>query len=150
MSAATVRLTRTADPLGPDDFVAHPSGRLLQVCRATVGMADATQRVALVLPADADAAAIMLDSLGAILAEESVGTIVALLRETGEGWATVEVSRQHETRSLSVAAAAAVMQASWGWDESRTIVVAVNGIPIAVEPRFTGESWTVGVATPAV
>jgi hypothetical protein len=41
-----------------------------------------------------------------------------------------------------VAQAAAVVQASWGWDESQVIRVTVDDEAIDVAPRHGAEGWS--------
>jgi hypothetical protein len=142
LATAAVHLERTTGPLELDDFVAHPSGRLLQVCRATVGTAEFMGQFAVVLATDADAASITLDSLVAMMTGETADTIAVLVRESAKGRATVEVERARESCAFPIAAAVAVMLASWAWDESPTIVVTVNATPVAIAPRFAGDGWT--------
>ena len=147
MSTTTVRLSRTGPP-GTHDFVAHPSGQL-QVCRATVATGDRIEHFTLFLPADTQAAPIAFDSLPAV-SEEVADSVDVLVRETGGGRAIVEVSQDHESRAVPVASAVAVMRASWGWDETPTIVVTVNDAPVAVAPRFTKDGCTaLVIASPA-
>jgi len=148
MSVFTVRLLRTV-PLGPEDFVTLPSGEVLQICRAAVDTADGVKSITLFLASDA--APLTLNSLVTVLAAEASGTIGALVRTEADGRATVELAREHGAHTPAVAAATAVMRASWAWDESPTIIVTVNGATIPVAPRFTDDGWTAtGIAPPAV
>lgn len=141
MNKATVQLS-DAGSHGRPEVVAHPSGQLLQICHATVRWADGNAGVALFLSAGTEAASLTPDSLATLMVGEPAGTIAVLVRDSSEGRATVELNSEDEPRALPVASAVAVMQASWGWDESPTIVVAVNGVSISVSPRFTGDRWT--------
>jgi hypothetical protein len=148
MSADIVRLG--AGPNSREGFAELPSGEHIQICRATVGEEDAAQHIVLFLPAPF-ADPLTLDSLTPALSREPAGTVGALLRASAEGRATVEVLGEHSSCARQVAAVAAVMRASWGWDESPTIVVTVNGTPLDVAPRCIGDRWTAaGIAPPAV
>ena len=147
MVFATVHLKTT--PLGPDDFVDQPSGRML-ACRATVASPDGLARITLFMATDGDRSPSTLDSLPPLMVAEPAGTIGALVRETAEGRATVEVNREDEPNSRSVAAAVAVMRASWGWDESPAIIVTVNSAALTIAPQFTSDGWTaVEIPSPA-
>jgi hypothetical protein len=92
---------------------------------------------------------VTLASLDAAIAAEPAGTIGVLVRDGGEGQIAVEVGRDQELRVFPIAAATAVMRASWGWEESRTVHVSVNAIRQAIAPRYTRDGWA-AIATDAV
>jgi hypothetical protein len=146
MKTVIVRLEHTG-PVAVDDFVKAPSGKLVQVCRATVASDSSTEPIAIFVPAHFDEPLGAIDTLAALTAAESAGTVGVLLRAYAEGRAMVEASPVHETRALVIAAAVAVMRVGWGWDESAAIVVGVNAVSITVEPRFEGTVWIVSMAT---
>ncbi len=71
-------------------------------------------------------------------AKEVIGFFVS----DREGWAHIETDGC-EVSLFGLAAAVAVIKASWGWDESPSIVVKVNDVEVRVLPRFDGNNWVV-------
>ena len=134
MRTATVKLAR------PGDVVAH-AGRDLLVCRALVREPDGDTAVALYMLANGLAGALTLEALAGLTAHEPLGTRVAFVRDDVDGPVTVEAEPAAAVGAFPVAAAAAVMRASWAWDESQELLVVVNGVQITIAPRFNGEVW---------
>ena len=64
---------------------------------------------------------------------------VALVFTESTGRVNVETSST--TSPVTFAAAAAVMRASWAWDEFEHIEVIVNGTDYRVAPPFDGDTW---------
>ncbi len=64
---------------------------------------------------------------------------VALVFTESTGRVNVETSST--TPPATFAAAAAVVRASWAWDESEHIEVMVNGSDYRVTPSFDGDTW---------
>jgi hypothetical protein len=143
---ATVDLF-SAGPPGAPELVEHHAGQHLLVCRATVQQAEMVDRIVLFMPSPGSE--VTLASLAAAIAAEPAGTIGVLVRDGGEGQIAVEIRRDQEPRAFPIAAATAVMRASWGWEESRTVHVSVNAIPQAIAPRDTRDGWA-AIATDAV
>lgn len=80
----------------------------------------------------------LIESLCLPKAEKAVGFVVA----DGEGWAHIKTEGR-ECNDFSLAAAAAVYKVSFGWDESRSIVIKVNDAELNLLPRFDGNHWVV-------
>jgi hypothetical protein len=139
---ARVRITSPASA-GRNDYVTHPAGQHLKVCRAVIVPPTPPQHVTVFMAVDGSPASIGIDSLEAVMEQEPSGTIGVLVGATAPGQATAVVKRADEGRASAVASAIAVMQASWGWDESRQIVVRVNATWVTVAPEYTGDEWTV-------
>ena len=149
MSTATVDLARMG-PLGADDFVACANGTRLQVCRATVQSAQGAQRITLILLPSDDNSSPMFASYREVAAEEPPGTIPALVTHGLEEQSTVTIDPVHEPYACPIAAAVAVMRASWGWDESPSMRINVNGRRIAVVPHYSGAAWQTTITADAV
>jgi hypothetical protein len=145
MNTATVQLKRTG-PLTTEDFVAFASGARLQVCRAIVQSAGISHRVTLLLLPSAEADAPGSGPPGQPAADEPTGTITALVAQTEQAQSTVTIDSAHEKFASSVAAAVAVMRASWGWEETPQMCIHVNGTRIVVEPRYSGTTWEATIA----
>jgi hypothetical protein len=58
-----------------------------------------------------------------------------------EGWGQVITGPDEKFDTFNLAAAIAVIKASCGWDESRPIVVMINGAEVRVWPRVDGRQW---------
>jgi hypothetical protein len=74
-----------------------------------------------------------------LMREESVVVVVG---EAGTARCRVAVAPTSTVEARGAAArAAAVVQASWAWDESPEIVVSVDEETIVVSPRYDAEGW---------
>ena len=69
------------------------------------------------------------------------GTISFII-DSREGWSQVITAPDEEFNLFNLATAIAVINASCGCDESRPIVVMINGAEVRVWPRFDGQHWT--------
>ena len=139
MTDATVQLAPTGRPRA-DEFIAYGSELHFQLCRGTVRTVDSEERVILYIPAGVDG---VLPAPGALAATktEALGEIPALVRESSEGRVSVQVEPEIESQIFAIAATAAVMRASWAWDESHEIMVVVNQTSVRVAVSFTGADW---------
>lgn len=142
MRTAIVRLDDQGRQLGPDDFFVHESGRSLQLSRATVEVADVTERVLLVNAAFPGDLPLATESLPALVEREGPGTLGAVVRDYVVGRVTADPLPEHASKAFEIAAAAAIMYAVGSWDESPTISVTVNDAAIPMAPRFDGGRWT--------
>jgi hypothetical protein len=69
---------------------------------------------------------------------------VACIRSDVPGATTLSCPEADDATRVTVAAAAATLKRSWGWDESPAILVRfASGQAITVNPIFTGGVWTV-------
>lgn len=115
-------------------------GNGMLVCRAAVGPGNVPR---LVLgsangewPRD-----VLWDALDRALLVDEPGAVGALLVDYGEGFAVLVGRPSLEHFAAQVAAAAAVMRVSWGWDESSSILVRIDDRPWRVWPRFKQGVW---------
>ena len=147
MTATTSRVELPIGVVSADEVVVLASGISVQACRATVQRDEQRARVTLLLvnPGEAplDAAA-----CAALAAREAPGTIVVGVEFAGTGSATVNVSGVPVTALPDVAAATGVCAASWGWDESATIQVEMNGVVWTVRPTYRAGAWYATVEDP--
>jgi hypothetical protein len=70
---------------------------------------------------------------------------VSCVRFEAVGEMVISSSPADAITLFDAAAAVATLRASWGWDESPTIVVRVSpaGNTFAVKPAFANDAWTV-------
>jgi hypothetical protein len=75
---------------------------------------------------------------------DAVGAaVVACLVDSRVGRCELEPSLVGSGEEAAVAAmAAAVVMASWGWDESSHIAVQIGSTTLSVEPAFASKIWT--------
>lgn len=81
-----------------------------------------------------------------LLRESNPDTPIVFAKCVGSGRASAEF--EGDVSPAEAAAATAVVQASWAWDESESIVVAVGLSVFATSLRFEDEAWHVS-PTPA-
>jgi hypothetical protein len=136
----------------PAEFIPLASGERVMVCRTTVQRGGVSTPVTLFLPQPGDPA-LSRNDLEAVVGQDPVIGVPAVLEASGTGEATVTVRPADVPRTEFVAMAAAVCAASWGWDESGTIRVIVNDASLMVTARYAGvnERWhaTIVAATDA-
>lgn len=121
------------------------SGVTVQVCRTSV-QADGEPSTLITLLLDVRGLAMPTDAdlEKALTLTPSPGTVAGLL-SPGSGSASVTTLPQFVNASEDLALAAAVCLASWGWDESERIRVAVNGREWNVTPRFHSGAWMANI-----
>jgi hypothetical protein len=146
MQAFVVTLAGTGH-LSADDFVELAPAHYLHVCRAHVESGGIVARFLLGLATHPSTAGTSLDALTPALATEATGTRAVLVTDSNEGSAVATVTESVAQDATLVAAAVAVMQANWGWDESPNIIVRVNGSELHAAPHFNGEHWTAVVSS---
>jgi len=71
---------------------------------------------------------------------EVSGRVSAVVEET-QGFALVHSEDGSKEDSFHVAASVAVRKASWGWDESRPIVVRVDDDEFEIYTSYDGNAW---------
>ena len=133
--------------LSANDFVSVDRGQYLQVCRARVESSGRTERLLLGLATDSSSIVALKTALTRALALEAPATQAVLVTDSQEGSAVAAIEGESEWLPLPVAAAVAVMRACWGWDESPTINVCVNGQTWESSPRYNGDQWTAVVSS---
>jgi hypothetical protein len=149
MFTATVELARVG-PLSAEDFVAYGSGARLQMCRATVHTAQGEHRIALVLLLPEHESPLVRPSIEELVSVESAGTIPALVAGGSCEQSLVTIGLEHEEHAPLVAAAVAVMRASWGWEETTPMRIRVNDRPMVVAPRYAGTTWETTIEADSV
>jgi hypothetical protein len=127
--------------VGAEDFIAYANGTRHQVCRATVRSARDAQRILLILLSQEGESSQPLASLTELAASEPPGAISAFVAHGLEDRSIVTVDPVHVAHSSQIAAAVAVMRASWAWDQSPAMRISVNGRRFAVVPRYSGTTW---------
>jgi hypothetical protein len=134
MSSAIV--SSLVNPL--ESIVQIFSEHVVQVSRWLVQGADGEQsEQVLVCSAAADP---LSKKLMADLNMEIPGQVSAVVEET-QGFARVHSEDGSRENAFHVAASVAVRKASWGWDESRPIVVRVDDDEFEIYPSFDGRAW---------
>ena len=119
MKRVRVHLPRQG-PVTPEDFVAFSRGERVQFCDAFIDGGQAPLAARLFLPQPAQPP-FTVDELPVtetalpVLVRDSEPSVVALAPSSDAG------------RSAEIAAAVAVMRASWAWDERAELPVTVNG-----------------------
>jgi hypothetical protein len=76
-----------------------------------------------------------------IFRETTARAIISFIIAEREGWAQVITAPGEEFNPFNLAAAIAVLKASWGWDESKPIVVMINGAEVRIWPRVHERQW---------
>jgi O-methyltransferase involved in polyketide biosynthesis len=129
------------------DFVLVDGDQYLQVCRAGVESSGQTSRLLLGLARDSSSSEILKAALTRALASEAPGAQAVLVTESQEGSAVAMVEDESEWLAVQAAAEIGVVRTWWGWDESATIKVCINGHTWDSSPRYNGEQWTAVVAS---
>ena len=113
-----------------------------QVADLKVAVGSRELDVALVLPGVAPSAS-EGENVAAELRRRYPNTLVVVEQSNAPGIASVTTaSPLGELDTFMVAAGVAVIQYSWAWDESQSVVVTVNGIATAVQVEHTdGKSF---------
>jgi hypothetical protein len=75
------------------------------------------------------------------LRKANAKTIISFYIADRAGWAQLITAPDEEFNHFNLAAAIAVIKVSCGWDESSSIVVAINNAEVRVWPRFDGQQW---------
>jgi hypothetical protein len=72
---------------------------------------------------------------------------LAFVLQTATGWCSLDPAHLGSSVAArrDAAAATAVVQASWAWDESPKITIELGASKIVVEPRFDNARWVVNV-----
>jgi hypothetical protein len=81
------------------------------------------------------------DSARRSLRETNAKATVSFYITDREGWAQVITAPDEKFNPFNLAAAISVIKASCGWDESKPIVVMINGAEVRVWPRVDGQHW---------
>jgi hypothetical protein len=76
-----------------------------------------------------------------IFRETNARAIISFIIAEREGWAQVITAPDEEFNPFNLAAAIAILKASWGWDESRPIVVMINGAEVRIWPDAEAGKW---------
>jgi hypothetical protein len=69
--------------------------------------------------------------------------IVSVVADDSEGSCSCWTELTAPEHRFSIAAAVAVVKSSWGWDESDSINVRINGKEIRVCAQYGGSAWMV-------
>ena len=138
MKSATVELLGTGES-GTLEIDAR-GGQAVQVCRAMVSLAGRGRRVTLYMSAEVPAAAPSAAIVARLHEGEAPDAIAVRVLEATVGRISVECPVAEASEVFAVGAAAAVMRASWAWDES-SMIVSVNGAPVALELEFVHGMW---------
>ena len=86
------------------------------------------------------------ESIASQLRLRGVGVAFDFIIHNAEGDATVVSGIDNDKAwAFDAAAAAAVMKAKCGWDESNPIIVRVNNIDVLVVEQFNGSEWIASV-----
>ena len=140
LTVTTARVELPTGMVAAEDIVVLSSGESVRACRATVQRDGRKTRVTLLASMGGEWA---LDtaSHAPLVEREPAGAIVVGVELNGEGSATVVGPHVPDGSIVDVAAAAGVNAASWGWDESATIHVTVNGTSLEVTPTYRAGAW---------
>ena len=115
------------------------SGPVFQVAQATVD----DMRLFLVMPTFAAASLAEQDRIFSMLAQHDGERPVALVVEYSKGQATIVAGDAQLVQPA--AAALAVVQTCWEWDESGEFAISVDQRDYTVVARHDGESWRASV-----
>jgi hypothetical protein len=122
------------------DFIAYANVNLVQVCRLEIVRPHERMELELHF-AHGDLGPHDVNAL------ELTKSVAALILPVSDGLIRGAVRPENSALLPEVAAAIAVVQASWAWDERESFVVLVNGKPFTVAPRFRAEGmWDVGLS----
>ena len=127
-------------PLSERDFLVLDPDRALQLAHVTVAFDGTCERLLLIIatrPMDSD---LTLSSLFPRLTSAAGGRILVLVCPSDDA-ASAAVTSAFEDQNPLVAAAIAVLQASWGWDARLAMDVVVNDQGYRVSPAFDGQRW---------
>ena len=73
--------------------------------------------------------------------ETNARAIISFIIADREGWSQVITAPDEEFDPFNLAAAISVIKASCGWDESKPIMVMINGAEVRVWPRVDAGQW---------
>ena len=135
---AAVILERSGEPMSEEDFLEIAPEQYLQICQAQVTV-EGVMRIYRLLGAEHIWKDSHLRSLALDLIDEHSDAESALIVESQQGNAVVYINKRLEPKIVEIAAAVAVMKASWGWDESPFFVVEINNYRCLVWTRFNGD-----------
>lgn len=136
-----VRLRRDG-PLRQEDFLSCLRGEVMQICRAVVEEQDREIPVALFL-VNTFSEQPSWSSAAWPVAVAAAGNLAAFVRHSEQGRVNIEPRPEGEAGRYHLAAVAAVMAVSWGWDESPEILVSTAGQDYRFALSWDGHRWSV-------
>jgi hypothetical protein len=139
----TVSLVRIiSDPPGVRTFKIADGSISIQVMEAIVRVGEREERHVVVnsYPIPPDSAS--REYIIRVIIAQVGSQMVSFLQEDGPGYARVAPAGEQSLSAIGVAAAVTCYKVSWGWDESPSIVVNVNGRRVTmVVSQEAGDGW---------
>jgi hypothetical protein len=111
------------------------------IYRVSVRTALAEEKYLIVNPQQHSIGKAQREAINRNLRETNARATISFRVDDREGWAQVITAPDEKFDPFNLAAAIAVIKASWGWDESRPIVVMITGAEVRVWPRVEGGQW---------
>jgi len=140
MTESLVRII--TDPPGVRTFKIADGSISIQVIEAVVRVGEREERHVVVnsypIPLDLSSREYIISVIIAHVGSQTV----SFLQEDGPGYAWVAPACEQSLSAIGVAAAVACYKVCWGWDESSSIVVNLNGRSVTmVVSKELGDGW---------
>lgn len=127
--------------LSERDFVHISDDRYSMIYRANVRTAAGEEEHLIIQSFPHSISQAERESVNHNLRKTNAKANISFIVADREGWTQVIAGLDKEFDAFNLAAANSVIKASCGWDESRPIVVMINGVDVQVWPRVEGEHW---------
>jgi hypothetical protein len=124
-----------------EDFIHIGDDRYSLFYRVNVRTAEEEEEHLIVHPFPHSISQAECETVCCNLRETNARAIISFIIADREGWSQVITAPDEKFDPFNLAAAIAVIKASWGWDESRPIVVIINGAEVRVWPRVDARQW---------
>lgn len=123
------------------DFVHISDDRCSMIYRVNVRTAAGEEDHLIVCPLPHSISQPECETIRVNLRKANARAVISFIIDNRDGWAQVITAPDEEFNSFNLAAAISVIKASWGWDESKPMMVMINGAEVRVWPRFDGRQW---------
>lgn len=123
------------------DFVRISDDRYSMIYRANVWIATGEEEHLIICPLPHSINQGECEAVCRNLRETNAKANISFYVADREGWAQVIAGLDKEFDTFNLAAAISVIKASCRWDESKPMMVMINGAEVQVWPRFDGQHW---------
>lgn len=123
------------------DFIHISDDRYAMIYRVNVRAATEEEEHLVVRALPHSIGQVERDTARRSLRETNAKATVSFYIADREGWAQVITAPDEEFNLFNLAAAISVIKASCGWDESKPMVVMINGAEVRVWTRVDGQHW---------
>ena len=123
------------------DFIHISDDRYSLIYRVNVRTAEEEEEHLIVCPLPHSIGQAECETIRVNLRKANEKAAISFYIADREGWAQVITAPDEEFNPFNLAAAISVIKASCGWDESKPMVVMINGAEVRVWPRVDGQHW---------